>query len=92
MGATRKSALSRNDVVAIIWIFQHHLFCSVETYLAEPYPEVGVQALVEKQTQIVLRYIKRTRKCHHVRITILIAQIPTPLVKTILDKVPAFLR
>ena len=73
MGATRKSALSRNDVVAIIWIFQHHLFCSVETYLAEPYPEVGVQALVEKQTQIVLRYIKRTRKCHHVRITILIA-------------------
>ena len=40
MSATRKSALSRNDVVAIIWIFQHHIFGSVKTYLAEPYSEV----------------------------------------------------
>ncbi len=54
MSATRKSALSRNDVVAIIWIFQHHIFGSVKTYLAEPYSEVGVQAVVEKLAQFVL--------------------------------------
>ena len=54
MSATRESTLGRNDVVAIIWIFQHHLLCSVEAYLAEPYSEVRVQALIEKQAQIVL--------------------------------------
>ena len=92
MSATRESTLGRNDVVAIIWIFQHHLLCSVEAYLAEPYSEVRVQALIEKQAQIVLCYTKHTRKRQHVHIAILIAQIPTPLVKTVLDKVSALLR
>ena len=92
MSATRESTLGWNDVVAIIWIFQHHLFCSVETYLAEPYSEVRVQALIEKQAQIVLWYTKHTRKRQHVHIAILIAKIPTPLVKTVLDKVSALLR
>ena len=92
MSATRESTLGWNDVVAIIWIFQHHLFCSVETYLAEPYSEVRVQALIEKQAQFVLWYTKCTRKRQHVYITILIAQIHTPLVKTVLDKVSAILR
>ena len=32
------------------------------------------------------------RKRQHVHIAILIAQIPTPLVKTVLDKVSALLR
>ena len=90
MSATRESALGWNDVVAIIRTFQHHLFCSVETYLAEPYSEVRVQALIEKLAQFVLWYTKCTRKRQHVYITILIAQIHTPLVKTILDKVSAF--
>ena len=92
MSSTRESTLSWNDVVAIIWIFQHHLFCSVETYLAEPYSEVRVQVLIKKQAQFVLWYTKCTRKRQHVYITILIAQIHTPLVKTVLDKVSALLR
>ena len=92
MSATRESTLGWNDVVAIIWIFQHHLFCSVETYLAEPYSEVRMQALIEKQAQFVLWYTKCTRKRQHVYITILIAQIHTPLVKTVLNKVSAILR
>ena len=72
MSATRESTLGRNDVVAIIRTFQHHLFGSVETYLTEPYSEVRVQALVEKQAQFVLWYIKCTRKRQYVHITILI--------------------
>ena len=54
MSATRESTFGRNDVVAIIWIFQHHIFGSVKTSLAEPYSEVGVQALIEKLAQFVL--------------------------------------
>ena len=73
MSATRESTLGWNDVVGIIWIFQHHLFCCVETYLAEPYSEVRMQALIEKLAQFVLWYIKCTRKRQYVHITILIA-------------------
>lgn len=54
MSATREATLGRNNVITIVWKFQHHLFCSVETYLAEPYSEVRVQALIEKQAQFVL--------------------------------------
>ena len=51
MSSTRESTLGWNDVVAIIWTFQHHLFCSVETYLAEPYSEVRVQACLSDDSQ-----------------------------------------
>ena len=54
MSATRESTFGRNNVVAIIWILQYHLLCSIETYLAKPYSEVRVQALVEEQAKIIL--------------------------------------
>ena len=54
MSAAGESTLGRNDVVAIVRILQHHLLCCIETYLAEPYSEVRVQALVEELAQFVL--------------------------------------
>ena len=91
MSATRKSALGWNDVVAIIWIFQHHLLGCVETNLAEPYSEVRVQALVEELAQFVLWDTKRTGKCQYVYITVLISKIRTPVIKTFLDEISALI-
>lgn len=92
MSATRESTLGWNDVVVIIWIFQHHLLCSVETYLAEPYSEVRVQALIEKQAQFVLWYTKCTRKRQHIYVAVLIASIRTPLIKLLLYEYSTLLR
>ena len=89
MSSTRESALGWNDVVGIIWIFQHHLFGSVETNLAEPYSKVRVQALVEELAQFVLWDTKRTGKCQYVYITVLISKIRTPVIKTLLDEISA---
>lgn len=92
MGATRKSTLGRNDVVTIVWIFQHHLLGCVETYLAQPYSEVGMQTLVEELTQFILGDTEGTRKCKHVHVAVLITQIGTPAVKAILNKLFTLVR
>ena len=86
MCAAREATLGRDDVVAIVRIFQHHLFRGVEAYLAEPYPEVGVQALVKILAQLVFRYAKSTGKRQHIDIAILISQASAPLVKARPDK------
>ena len=92
MGAAGKSAFGRDDVVAVIGIFLHHLLGCAETDLAEPYPEVGMLALVEEQAQLILRDAERTGKREHIRIAVLVALILTPGIQFLLDEVPAFIR
>ena len=92
MGAAGKSALGRDDVVAVIGIFPHHLLGCTEADLAEPYPEVGMLALVEKQAQLILRDAERTGKREHIRIAVLVSLILTPGIQALLYEVPAFIR
>lgn len=92
MGAAGESALGRNDIVAVVGILQHHLLGSIETDLAEPYPEVGMQTLVEKEAQFVLRDAECVGKCEHIHITVFIAQILTPAIQTLLNEFHAFFR
>ena len=92
MGAAGKSAFGRNDIVAVVGILQHHLLGCIETDFAKPYPEVGMQTLVEKQAQLILRDAERTGKREHIRIAVLVALILTPGIQALLDKVPAFIR
>ena len=92
MGAAGKSAFGRNDIVAVVGILQHHLLGCIETDFAKPYPEIGMQTLVEEQTQFVLRDAECVGKCKHIHITVLVALILTPGIQALLDKVPAFIR
>ena len=73
MTARREATFCRNDIVAVVGTFCHHLLGCIESYLAEPYSKVRVQALVEELTQFVLGYTKRTGKRQHVYITVLIS-------------------
>ena len=92
MGAAGKSALGRNDIVAVVGILQHHLLGCIETDPAKPYPEVGMQTLVEEQTQFVLRNAECVGKYKHIHVTVLVALILTPGIQALLNKVPAFIR
>ena len=92
MGAAGKSAFGRDDVVAVVGIFLHHLLGCAETDLAEPYPEVGMLALVEEQAQLILRDAERTGKREHICVAVLVALILTPGIQSLLDEVPAFIR
>ena len=92
MGAAGKSTFGRDDVVAVIGIFLHHLLGCAETDLAEPYPEVGMLALVEEQAQLILRDAERTGKREHICVAVLVALILTPGIQSLLDEVPAFIR
>lgn len=49
MGAAGKSAFGRNDIVAVVGILLHHLLGCIETDLAEPYSEIGMQTLVKNR-------------------------------------------
>lgn len=53
MSARREATFCRNDIVAVVGTFCHHLLGCIESYLAEPYSEGGFQALVEVDTQFV---------------------------------------
>ena len=55
MSARREATFCRNDVVAVVGTFCHHLLGCIESYLAAPYSEGGFQALVEVDTQFVYR-------------------------------------
>ena len=48
IGAGREATFGRNDVVAIVRIFRHHLLCSIETNIAKPKSECRLLALVEE--------------------------------------------
>ena len=73
MGAEGKSAFGRNDIVAVVGILLHHLLGCIETDFAKPYSEVGMQTLVEEQTQFVLRDAECVGKCEHIHVTVLVA-------------------
>ena len=92
MSARREATFCRNDVVAVVGTFCHHLLGCIESYLAEPYSEIGMQTLVEEQTQFVLRNAECVGKCEHIHIAVLVALILTPGIQALLDKVPAFIR
>lgn len=58
MSARREATFCRNDVVAVVGTFCHHLLGCIESYLAESYSEGGFQALVEVDTQFVFRDVE----------------------------------
>lgn len=91
MSTTRKATFGRNDVVAVVRIFQHHSLRCIETYLTEPYSEIGMQALVKVHAQFILRDTECSGKRKHIYIAVLIATIRTPAIKTFLNEVLAFI-
>ena len=85
IGAGRKATFGRNDVVAIVGIFRHHLLCSIETNIAKPYSECRLLALVEEGRKVVFWDVKRARKGEHIHSRIFISQMLTPFIKTFLN-------
>ena len=43
MGTGREATLGRNDVIAIVWLLQNHLFGSLKTHLGKPGAEGGIE-------------------------------------------------
>lgn len=52
IGPGGKTAFGGNDVVAIVWKFQHHLFGCIETDFTQPNSECGLLALVKELGQL----------------------------------------
>lgn len=73
IGAGGESAFERDDVVGIVRIFQHHLFCRIETYVGEPYSEGRIQALVEECSKLVFGDANCIRESEHVHRVVLVA-------------------
>ena len=91
MSARREATFCRNDIVAVVGTFCHHLLGCIESYLAEPYSECRLHILVEEYRQFLLGDTQRAGEGQHIHSTVLISQISTPFVKTLPDKVDALL-
>ena len=73
LGARREATLGRDDVVAIVRIFAHHILRHLKTYAAKPYAEGAVLTLVKILCEVPLGDAHAAREGQQVGCAVLVA-------------------
>lgn len=92
VGAGRKTAFGRNDVVAEVGIFQNHLLGCFKPHFGKPDAESGVEGEREIPRQFGFGNVQRTRQGDHVQRRIFVTLLGTPDIQLLADDFLPFCR